>query len=287
MTIRSFCCDEWTGFCLLHLSSRPPNFHVSPPFCIVRCKPTSQWLHKWLLSSFTGTYALTRPTAMKILIVLASLLCIATAGRDVLLSMQIPFTGAWPGGPKMASSLLIAIDTINNDPTLLPENNVTWVLRDDQCTQRASTLLIDDYTDLNPPIDAVIGPGCSSGCLPAGYVAAHFNIPMISWGCVASVLSDKNMYPTFARTGSSFSFIGLYFKQLMQHYNWKRMNLVCATQALWSQICNTFKIHVETNTSLSVPYLGSFDPYSTSDHKLESMLSFAKEKAHSKYQLLL
>lgn len=219
---------------------------------------------------------------MKAIIVLLSLLC-AVAGREIKLGIQIPFSGSWPGGPKMASSLLIAIDKVNNDTSLLPGHNLTWTMHDDQCSARYSlAALVDDYTLSPPPIDVSIGPGCSVGCLPGGHLSAHWNLPMISWGCTASVLSDKAIFPTFSRTGSSYSGIGLYVKALMQHYKWDRMNLICSTQAIWSQICQTFKIQIETNTSMTVPYFGSFDPHSTEDYKMASMLSAAGKKARSK-----
>ena len=40
-------------------------------------------------------------------------------------------------------------------------------------------------------VDAVIGPGCSSACEVTSFLAAGQGVPQISWGCTASLLSDK------------------------------------------------------------------------------------------------
>ena len=49
-------------------------------------------------------------------------------------------------------------------------------------------------------VRALIGPQCSSGCIAAGLIANYENVPMISFGCSAGVMSNLSHYPTFART---------------------------------------------------------------------------------------
>jgi ABC-type branched-chain amino acid transport systems, periplasmic component len=49
-------------------------------------------------------------------------------------------------------------------------------------------------------VRALIGPQCSSGCIAAGLISNYENVPMVSFGCSASGLSNLSHYPTFART---------------------------------------------------------------------------------------
>ena len=46
-------------------------------------------------------------------------------------------------------------------------------------------------------LDAVIGAGCSVVCQPVSLLAAAWNIPIVSYSCSSSSLSNKRTYPTF------------------------------------------------------------------------------------------
>lgn len=75
---------------------------------------------------------------------------------------------------------------------------VDFTFKDSGCN---STLSLGAASDLmNRNISAILGPSCSVGCLPVGLLATFENIPMISFGCSSGELSDKAIYPTFART---------------------------------------------------------------------------------------
>ena len=49
-----------------------------------------------------------------------------------------------------------------------------------------------------PDVDGFIGPVCSVGCEPVALLAAAWNVPVISFSCSSSSLSDMDQYPTFA-----------------------------------------------------------------------------------------
>lgn len=200
--------------------------------------------------------------------------------RDVKMGIFLPFTGSWPGGPKMASAILIAMDKVNNDPYWLQGHNLSYVLKDDRCEAKSSLeILVDYYTIEDPPVDVYIGPGCSVGCIPGAYIAAHWSIPIISWGCVASVLSDKTLYPYFVRTAGTYSGIGNLLRALLKQYSWDRMGILTSTQTVFSETGTTAKVTLERDGKYSVPFFGSFDPGETDTYKLTSMVKSMATKA--------
>ena len=222
---------------------------------------------------------------MKASLFLASILCVVYLSyeRDIKMGIFLPFTGAWQGGSQMASAILIARDLVNNDPYFLQGHNLTYVLKDSKCeSKRSLEILVDYYTLEVPTIDVYIGPGCSVGCIPAAYIAAHWNRPMVSWGCTASVLSDKKKYPYFVRTAGTHGGLGELLKILMEYFKWNRLGIMTSTETIYSELGSTAKVVLESNSSVTVPFFGSFDPTSTESYKLRSMLSTMASKTHSK-----
>ena len=222
---------------------------------------------------------------MNPLLVLGSILCLVSPSytRDIKMGVFLPFTGGWPGGPRMASAILIARDKVNSDPYWLQGHNLTFVLKDSKCEARASlATLVDYYTIENPKVDVYIGPGCSVGCVPGAYIAAHWNIPMVSWGCTATVLSDKTLYPYFVRTTGTFAGLGGLLRAILAKFKWDRIAIMSSTETAFSAAANDAKVTIEKDGKYSVPFFGSFSPGATDLFKLKSMVRSMATKAHGK-----
>ncbi|XP_022796077.1 atrial natriuretic peptide receptor 1-like [Stylophora pistillata] len=220
---------------------------------------------------------------MNSLLVLGSILCFVSLSdtRNIKMGVFLPFTGSWPAGSKMASAILIAMDKVNNDPYWLQGHNLTFVLKHSKCDAGTSLgIVVDYYTVENPKIDVYIGPGCSVGCVPGAYIAAHWNIPMISWGCAASALSDKTLYPYFVRTAGTYIGMGNLLKSILAHYNWDRIGFMSSTETVFSEIANAAKVTLEQDGKYSVPFFGSFVPAAADIVKLKSMVKSMVTKAH-------
>lgn len=207
-----------------------------------------------------------------------------TTSQEIRIGALIPWNGTWPIGPRMASALLVAFDTIKNDLNLLPDYNLTYDWRDSECDTGATLRSMADLRAKILAIHAFIGPGCSVGCMPGGYLAAHWRNPMISFGCGESTLSDKAEYPTFVRTVGTYAQTGKFFLKIMEKYEWNRVAILSSTESIWSQVASFVKDEIDSAKSggYTVSYFHVFSPGVTTDDQFRSMFLSAREVAHGK-----
>ena len=204
--------------------------------------------------------------------------------REVKLGVSIPWSGDnWDAGPRFASGILIAIDQINSDPTLLPGHMLTFEWKDSKCEESASlTAVVDLFAKTNPKVHALIGPACSGGCKAVAYLANHWNMPIISYGCGSEELSDKKTFPTFARTVGVYSKSGDIFVRLMHWYNWDRIAIITPTAFIWTSIMNGVRKEVEKN-NLKIAYYQNFNHATVTDDVLKEMFHTASTRSHGKW----
>lgn len=86
------------------------------------------------------------------------------------------------------------------------------------------------YISIFLDVDVFIGPSCSSACLSGGKVSTYKKIPMISYSCSSIELSNKEIYPYFARTKpyarGSKEWTPKFFVGIMKFNKWKKACLV-------------------------------------------------------------
>ena len=58
---------------------------------------------------------------------------------------------------------------------------------------------VDAWSEI-ADLDGLVVFTCSIVCQPVALLAAAWNIPIVSYLCSSSLLSDKEVYPTFTRT---------------------------------------------------------------------------------------
>ena len=205
--------------------------------------------------------------------------------KNLTLGLFVPLTGSWPKGTKGASAAVMAIDDINSDINLLPNERLMLEVWDDKCDAHASVGGTAEFHygvyNNKQGVDAYIGPHCSDGCLPAGLLAAYFNKPMIAYSCSGEKLSDKDLYPTFARTKtfarSDKSATLNYLAELLTMFNWKLVTLIVSKQPAWH---DTGQILFEKliNYGIKVQDKFSYEPKT-----LKDILQKAKKTARSKF----
>ncbi|KAL5268664.1 hypothetical protein ACHWQZ_G002498 [Mnemiopsis leidyi] len=187
----------------------------------------NQYLSGMLLWVIPGKGPTT--TLLFLLPLLPSLLC----QQNISLGILVPWLdSSWNEGPRAIAAAYLAIDEINENG-LLPNYRLVPQWRDDGCSVPDSLANVTDLWDKN--VDAFIGPACSVSCEQTGHLAAHWDLPMISWACASPALSDKITYPTFVRTAGPYKTLGKPFAELMKHYKWYRCAILSSNQNLFSQ----------------------------------------------------
>lgn len=206
-----------------------------------------------------------------------------TEENTVKIGVLLPMTGYWPIGKTSASAITIAVERINGDPTLLPGYNMTFLWNDSQCLAAEGLNQAVEFKLAN--VDAIIGDGCDIICEPASLLAAAWNLPIVSWGCESSALSEKSVYPTFVRTVQSFSKMGDLFLSIFRYFKWNDIGIIASTESIWQlAMTNMRKTFLETE-DINIRYLQTLNPGSqlvTDRDEYLSLLEIAKQNARSK-----
>ncbi|XP_050503369.1 guanylate cyclase 32E [Diabrotica virgifera virgifera] len=144
-------------------------------------------------------------------------------------SVTIGFLGAYRQAQVVLGALPLAVEAVNKDKDLLPGRRLRYVAADIGTNTPASGLprgksplaahAIRVMTEMrdNGTV-AFIGPDdtCSSEAL----VAAAWNLPMISYRCSDTRVSDKGIFFTFARTLPPSSKVSKSVVALLRAFDW-------------------------------------------------------------------
>jgi len=154
-------------------------------------------------------------------------------GIDLLLGVLIPSTG-WKVFDLIAAVVPMAVDEINANPLLLPNFRLGFVYgQDPACSGKgalkATTALLRDH-----PIDAVIGPGCSTSCEVTALMTAEAQLPSISYGCTGVDLSNRETYPFFARTVSTMITAADLLLDMFKMYGWTSTSIIVGSTKVFS-----------------------------------------------------
>lgn len=121
--------------------------------------------------------------------------------QNITIAALAPMTGEWDVGRTTAAAMPIAVEDINNDPSLLPNHRLQFVFGNTNCSPNtALPLVMNFWAQQKRGVDAFIGGGCNRVCEYISLLAGKWNLPVISWGCMSAHLSNRNTFPTFVRT---------------------------------------------------------------------------------------
>ncbi|XP_057310994.1 atrial natriuretic peptide receptor 1-like isoform X2 [Hydractinia symbiolongicarpus] len=167
-------------------------------------------------------------------------------GKDViLLGVLIPYTlgdshlTSYYSGKYYASAMYLAIDDINNNKNLLPNHRVEIVWADTMCDWKKAVTLQMGMIH-NESVDAFIGGGCQ-GCKATARNAGAINVPMISHMCLDSELSEKETYPTFARTEPIGRQLTPAIQELLRYFKWTKFAMVVENSTMYRRAHKNIK----------------------------------------------
>ncbi|XP_022085768.1 atrial natriuretic peptide receptor 1-like [Acanthaster planci] len=191
-----------------------------------------------------------------------------SVARKINLGLLFPWEGSNPVGSYGGGAAAIAVDKVNSEGRQeygaihAAGLEFDYIWRDTNCETKVGLPVFSDLhyeNELGVPIDAYIGPGCSIICEPGGILAAHWGTPVVSWGCTSDTLSQKETYPTFARTTSPSKFVAPFFTRIMQHFGYDRVAIIYSSHHLWSLTAQNIKTDLEEN-GIMVSVFGQFEP---------------------------
>lgn len=145
-------------------------------------------------------------------------------------------------GLSISGAILLAIERINNNEHILPNVNLVLKYGDTEGDTIKGTKLLTDM--LCEDVAAFFGPEVS--CLVEATVAAAWNRTMISYRCADSIVSDKNKYPTFARTEAPDTQIVKSVLSMMHYHSWKTFGIIVEAPAKPSSKATQYTIVAET-----------------------------------------
>ncbi|XP_002733692.2 atrial natriuretic peptide receptor 1-like [Saccoglossus kowalevskii] len=190
--------------------------------------------------------------------VISFVLSVNGQDNNITIGVLLPWTGSWSIGRSIGGAVSVAVDYINSNHNILPNRTLQFVWKDTGCTEKQGlTEAVNLWSTTQP--HALIGGGCDEMCEPVGLLASSWNIPMVSWGCTSSYLSDKFEYETFARTVGPYTKTGRMFVEIMKYYNWTRVAILSSTSHMWQLTSHDILLDLQ-DYGIEVVTFHTFDP---------------------------
>ncbi|XP_031556269.1 atrial natriuretic peptide receptor 2-like isoform X2 [Actinia tenebrosa] len=212
--------------------------------------------------------------------------CSLSTGKEFKIGLIIPYKTValhvgnnFMKGENFAAAITIAVEDLNSNPDILPGHNITFTWEDSKCEELLT--IRQEFKMINSRVSAIIGPGCN--CKVAARNAAAFHIPMISYMCSSTELSDKKLYPTFARTFAVDSQVTPSVISLLKKFKWTTVAIIYENLTKWIDLKDSMKRHLKAN-GIKVSYEGStIGPFAlhskVMDDRIREMMSEIKNKA--------
>ncbi|XP_045214115.2 receptor-type guanylate cyclase Gyc76C-like [Mercenaria mercenaria] len=122
----------------------------------------------------------------------------------------------------ISGAISYALELINNDTKILPNHRLNLIWGDTMADTLVGTRLLTDQWRKG----AKVFIGLEDSCSVEAKVAAAWNLPMISYKCADYDVSNKEEFPTFARTFPPATQVAKPIISLLLHFNWKKFTLI-------------------------------------------------------------
>ncbi|XP_050390613.1 receptor-type guanylate cyclase Gyc76C [Patella vulgata] len=154
-------------------------------------------------------------------------------------------------GRVISGAITYAVDEINSNLSLLPDININFIWNNTWDDTLISTARLTEQWSKG----AVAFFGPEDSCTVEARVAAAWNLPMIAYKCADYEVSDKSLYPTFARTYPPASQVTKSIISLLKHFNWRKYTLIVGSS------------HKETTTAEKLIQLSEMYNITINDRK--------------------
>uniref|UniRef100_A0A1I8AX58 Guanylate cyclase n=1 Tax=Steinernema glaseri TaxID=37863 RepID=A0A1I8AX58_9BILA len=144
-------------------------------------------------------------------------------------------------GSLISGAIVVAIDDINANPSILPDYHLSYVYNNTCGKERASSRFFMEHWKKGAKV--FIGP--EMNCRTEALMAAAQGLPIISYKCKDETVSDKTKYPTFARTVPAETEITKSFFSLLKYYDWRKFTIIYEERPANEELFQAIKFAVE------------------------------------------
>ncbi len=126
---------------------------------------------------------------------------VLSAGTNLHLAVLVPTANSWPEGRASIGAISLAIDVVNAGAknalygSMIRGRKITYSWKEVDCDRSKALAALSQILE-EGPVDAVIGPDCSTACESTAILTSARELPQISYSCSSAALSDKTTYPT-------------------------------------------------------------------------------------------
>ncbi|KAL5268537.1 hypothetical protein ACHWQZ_G002422 [Mnemiopsis leidyi] len=154
------------------------------------------------------------------------------SNTPVTIKMGILLSGnGWKTGNDSYPAVAVAIKD-------LEEKSKTWDLplkietqiEYSYCSEAKSYAAA--YALLQWGAKVIIGPACTTACLPVSLMAKEYDVPVISYACSGTALSDNETYPNFARTSETLSGASKLLMRVFGRWSFKLYSIMTTTEKI-------------------------------------------------------
>ncbi|KAK9702896.1 Receptor family ligand binding region [Popillia japonica] len=166
---------------------------------------------------------------MRLGVLLMSLMSFTTSKSDTFTMGYLTGSQRLPGdleyqrpGLTISGAISLAVDEVNRDILGPMGHKLDFIVAETYGIEKISVKETADLRVRN--VSVYIGP--QETCEHEAYLAASFNLPMISYFCTHNETSDKTKYSTFARTRPPDSQISKSVASVLTTFNWTHVVLL-------------------------------------------------------------
>jgi gamma-aminobutyric acid type B receptor len=129
-------------------------------------------------------------------------------------------------GTGIIPGIQLALDSINDDPNILPGYKLNYVLMDSQCNHNVALDALFKQIISDIPKVGIIGSGCSVATEPTAEISHYYNITQLS--CVSSshFLANRQKYRAYFQMLPTDINLVPSIVAICEKYNWRHIGII-------------------------------------------------------------
>ncbi|XP_042363673.1 guanylate cyclase 2G [Plectropomus leopardus] len=188
--------------------------------------------------------------------------------RKLIIGFQAPLNMSSPfSALRLGSAIQIAVEKVNNNPSLLGNYSVEFVYTDTDCNPKASLGgFIQQVWREN--VSALFGPACPEEAEVTGLIASTWNIPMFGFVGQSSKMDNSDIYDSYIKIVPPLKRSSEVLVKTLEFFGWSHVAMIGGgldsntwdkVDALWKTIENPlrekFKLAAAVKFDTSNPQL--------------------------------